>query len=182
MPCKEAKKLAETILNRKGINCTGLVSHKICNINCVNCSVYSHDPYVPPKSKQMEEELQKLRTEVASLRKENATLKSRLRGDHQLFGGPSNVGRGGNSYRGRGVRGPTAGKSYAMMSLDEKRAATCTDWNRSATPGGAGGCSKPEINGHCEMNGVRLRHACNVVKSGGTHICWDKRHTASGHL
>ena len=149
--------------------------------------MYTHDPYVPPRSTQQDDELKKVRDEL-NLLKKNASLKARMRGDHQLFGGPKG-GYGGREggYQGKGGRGTGynnnggSGRFYSAMTLTEKQNATCAAWNRAGTPGGAGGCTNPETNGHCMQNGVRLRHACSAVKPGGTHICWDRRHTAAGH-
>ena len=139
---------------------------------------------MPPRGAHQEDEVRKLREEVGLLKKENASLKARLRGDHQLFGGQQGgYGGRGAGQRGRGGRGAGGGgKTFSGMSLEEKQNATCSAWNRSSAPGGAGGCPNPETNGYCQTNGVRLRHACSAVKMGGTHICWDRRHTAAGHL
>ena len=164
-------------------------------IQIVYCRAYTHDPYTPSRSNK-EEELNRMRSQLDLLKKENASLKSRLRGEHQQFGGKlgQQVGQYSGSYgarggagRGRGASrgsngGASMGRSYQFMSLEEKKAATCPDWNRAATPGGSGGCSRAEDNYHCVKDGVRLRHGCSSVKSGGTHICWDRRHTAVAHI
>ena len=131
----------------------------------------------------------KLKAEVALLKKENMTLKARARTDFTQSGGGGQQGsynRGG----GRGARGGRggasgsgsgSGRTYSNMNLADKKAATCAAWNRAQTPGGSGGCTNVETNGHCSQNGVSLKHACSVVKPGNTHICWDRRHTALGH-
>ena len=105
--------------------------------------MYTHDPYTPARNNSTEEVV-RLRNQVEQLKKENATLKSRLRGEHQLFGGKQG-GYGGQqgSYnsprggaRGRGGQGGQASNNnfsgrltYQYMSLEEKKAATCSDWN-----------------------------------------------------
>ena len=147
-------------------------------------SVYSHDPYVAPKNN--EEEVTRLREEVAALKKENHTLKTRARLDYTGSGGkssqqPTSYNRGGARGSRGGRNGGQNTRSYSLMTLPEKQAATCSAWNRTSTPGGAGGCPNVETNGHCSTNGVTLRHACSAVKPGTTMICWDRRHTALGH-
>ena len=134
------------------------------------------------------EEIAKLRAEVAMLKKENMTLKTRARLDYtQGSGGRGqpvlSYARGSNrgARGGRGSGNSGGGRSFSAMSVEEKKATTCSAWNRAATPGGAGGCSNEEVNGWCTRNGVSLRHACNVVRPGTTSICWNKQHTAKGH-
>ena len=108
--------------------------------------MYTHDPYVPPRSTQQDDELKKVRDELNLLKKENASLKARMRGDHQLFGGPKG-GYGGREggYQGKGGRGTGynnnggSGRSYSVMTLTEKQNATCAAWNRAGTPGGCWG-------------------------------------------
>ena len=73
------------MLQRKGIQNNGL---------------YNLDPYLGPRGGPSEE-LNKLRQDVASLKAENSSLKSRLQGDHQVL---KPYGHDHNNYR-RGSRG-----------------------------------------------------------------------------
>ena len=170
MDYDEAKKQAETMLGRKGMT-TG---------------IYSLDPYLGPRGGASEEEVAKLRKEIKDLKSENATLKARQRGEHSAFGQATGGGiRGSYNRGGRGNRNLSLvgnGKSFSAMTVSEKQAVTCGDWNSTATPGIQGGCSNTVVGDFCEKDGTRLRHGCSVIKSGGTHICWDRRHTAIGHI
>ena len=127
---------------------------------------------------------------MASLKAENATLKARLRGNHSVFqpynnngSGSYGWGNGGNSGGGRGNRGTgNFPRSFQLMTGTDKQAITCSAWNATATPGGYGGCSNPEVNGSCQRNGQKLRHGCSVMKPGSNRVCWDRDHTAVGHV
>ena len=106
------------MLNRKGIQLTG---------------VYSIDPYLGPRSGGSEEELTKLRKEVALLKSENSTLKARMRGEHTLFGGNfksypgsyASYGRGTGRGGSKGARGANSGRTYGTMSARDKQDITC---------------------------------------------------------
>ena len=131
--------------------------------------VYALDPYLGPRASGGDEEMTKLRKEINSLKAENTSLKARLRGDHTLFGAGAGRGsRGG--FRGSrtacNALGSTAGRSFQYMSVNDKQAVTCLAWNSVATPGASGGCTNKETNGYCEKDGVKLRHACSVIKPG----------------
>ena len=166
---------AETMMQRKGIISNG---------------VYSLDPYLGPRSGTTEEEVARMKKDLKDLRMENGTLKARLRGEHNLNGGypggnlgRGNGGRGGGRGSYSGSRGNyTGGKSFAVMTAAEKQAVTCAAWNATATPGAAGGCNNPVTGDFCEKDGVRMRHGCSTIKAGGTHVCWDRRHTTIGHI
>ena len=78
-------------------------------------------------------------------------------------------GYGGGQGGGRG-----AGTTHpSQMSVQEKLAATCKDWNS------AGGCTRKETFGHCFNNTKKLRHGCSKVN--GSRLCWDASHKESEH-
>lgn len=62
-------------------------------------------------------------------------------------------GYGNNNYRGNTVK-TDPGKSFVRMTGDQKRAATCADWNGT-------GCNLPEISGHCGSGPTRKKHGCS---------------------
>lgn len=59
------------------------------------------------------------------------------------------------------------------MTVQEKLASTCKDWN-------AGGCSRKDGNaGFCFLNGKKLKHGCSKVT--GSRLCWDSSHKENEH-
>ena len=81
-------------------------------------------------------------------------------------------GYGNNNYRGNTVK-TEPGKSFVRMTGDQKRAATCADWNGT-------GCNLPEISGHCGSGPTRKKHGCSKI-TGMDRICWARDHTEPNH-
>ena len=81
-------------------------------------------------------------------------------------------GYSNNNFRG-GVVKNEAGRSFVGMTADQKRTATCADWNGN-------GCSLPEISGHCGTGQTRKKHGCSKI-TGADRICWARDHTEPNH-
>ena len=81
-------------------------------------------------------------------------------------------GYSNNNPRVGGLR-TEAGRSFVRMTGDQKRAATCADWNGN-------GCNLPEISGHCGSGQTRKKHGCSKL-IGADRICWARDHTEPNH-
>ena len=74
--------------------------------------VYSHDPYVPQRN---DNEVSRLKAEVAALKKENLTLKTKARQWYSQGSGRGSSGQQGNFGRGGG-RGARGGRGAAAAA------------------------------------------------------------------
>ena len=108
--------------------------------------------------------------------RENENLK-RIRGQQPQrgngYGGGQN-GAGNGQYGAGGGNGQGSKPGHpSQLSIQDKVAITCKDWNSSSS------CSR-STGGFCFNNGKKLKHGCSKVD--GSRICWDSNHKESEHV